>query len=259
MMAASAIGRRQRGSGGQVIVRGNVTGAIQVGDNNVQINDNHGSILFDRRPATRRRRPPGPVPRTPVPFVGRTDERAAVKAAIEAGSAVAIWGDEGAGRTALVRQAASDAPRTLQVLSISGFGEAGIRFPPDDLAQQVFDLVWDTEPGEKVNVQIAAAELADLGALVLIDDIALPPSDINRIGDILPGRPMVIATSRSPLADWLIDLPLAPLPRADAIALLRARGGIAVAARTEPILGVICELLDDWPGAIVIAGKAIAV
>ncbi len=258
-MAGGATIVSRPAEGPAIVVHGNIHGSIQLGNNNIQVNDAHGDVVINRIQSVRRERPTAPPPRAPAPFIGRSEELTRLASTIAGGSSAVLVGDPGAGRSALLRRAAANAASSLRILAIQGYGDAGPSLEPDDLAQRLFDLVWETEPRDKVTVATASAELASVTAMALIDDIDLPDGDLERVGDILPGRSMLLSSRQSSFLDWLEDVPLGALPRHDSIALLRARAALAASPDDDSSLDAICGLLGDWPGALAIAGRAMAV
>ena len=247
-----------------IVVHGNVAGSIQYGDHNIQVNDNHGTVVVERVTATRNRRPRAAAPRAPDPFVARSAELQRLAAAIGARGAITVSGASGAGRTALLRAAANLPNSTLPdgVLRLDGVDEAGTALTIGDLAQRLHDAAWDCVPTAKVSLESARTQLGAIEALGIIDDVRLPGRDMERLADLLPAGAVLIAVADAPSEGDLDDVPVGALDRSDAVALLSARAGLDPAqadGSAQAHLADACELLGDWPEALVVAGRAMAV
>ena len=247
-----------------IVVHGNVAGSIQYGDHNIQVNDNHGTVVVERVTATRNRRPRAVAPRAPDPFVARSAELQRLAVAIDARRAITVSGASGAGRTALLRAAANLPNSTLPdgVLRLDGVDEAGAALTIGDLAQRLHDAAWDCVPTAKVSLESARTQLGAIEALGIIDDVRLPGRDMERLADLLPAGAVLIAVADAPFEGDLDDVPVGALDRSDAVALLSARAGLDPAqadGSAQAHLADACELLGDWPEALVVAGRAMAV
>jgi hypothetical protein len=134
-------------------VGGNVTGDIIVGNYNLKVNTNYGTIINNapHEPLIRRRPVKPQPPRAPLDFFDRAGELAQVEQLIKQGKAVALCGSEGAGKSALLRQAANgNAARTLPdgVLLIEGQDEQDYTVLPGDVVQRLFDAFYLASTGE---------------------------------------------------------------------------------------------------------------
>lgn len=263
MVATARRGRRRTRPG--IVVHGNVAGSIQYGNHNVQVNDNHGTVVIERVTATRNRRPVAAAPRGPDPFVARSAELQRITAAIGARGAITVSGPAGAGRTALLRAAANLPGAALPdgVLRLDGVDDAGTALTIGDLAQRLHDAAWDCVPTARMSLESARTQLGAIQALAIVDDVGLPGTDVERLADLLPAGAVLIATSAAPATGDLDDVPVGALGRSDAVDLLRARAGLGpVDAPDDPggaHLAAICELLADWPEALVVSGRAMMV
>src|SRR5262245_45348900 len=227
-------------SGPRIEVTSNVPGAVQIGDHNIQINKPNGSVIVNRIEPVRRRLDAGPLPGPPDPFVGRETERQrlaeVIAKAVATGRSVGacVAGGEGAGRSSLLKRVAADAARPGGVLVALGLGE-GAPLAADDIAQQLFDLVWETEPRDKVTVEKAATELQDVDAIALVYDAALRDDDIVRLAGVLPRGVTLLSTRSVPYGADVASLPVGPLSRTAAVELLAARAGISAATEPEAL------------------------
>ena len=246
-----------------VVIRGNVGGSVVVGNDNIVVNGVNGSVFIGKIQPTRTRRPPAPTPKAPDPFVGRTAELARLADAIVKRRPVTVSGVSGAGRTALMRAAANVAGAKLPggAFRLDGVDEAGTALTIADLAQRLHDAAWETVPQAKMTLESAQVELGQIEALAIVDDVTLRGDDLERLAGLLPAGAVLIATREPPPDAEFADVAVGALDRPDAIALLVARAGLVddVAASASSELDTICGLLRDWPEALVIAGRAIAI
>jgi len=264
MVATVRRGRRRTRPG--IVVHGNVAGSIQYGDHNVQVNDNHGTVVVERVTATRNRRPIAAAPRGPDPFVARSAELQRITAAVGARRAITVSGPPGVGRTALLRAAANlpDAALPDGVLRLDGVDDAGTALTIADLAQRLHDAAWDCAPAARMSLESARTQLGAIQALAIVDDVGLPGPEIERLADLLPAGAVLIAMGAPPAVGDLDDVPVGALDRSDAVALLTAKAGLDPAQPSDAPadapagsdLAAMCELLADWPEALVVAGRA---
>jgi len=112
--ALATSGSVAAGAGG-IAVAGNVEGDIIVGNNNFKVNTNYGTIVYKQAAPQARLRDAVPQPpRAPRGFIGRGNELAQLGRMIAASDAVTVYGPDGAGKSALLRQAAAgDAARAM--------------------------------------------------------------------------------------------------------------------------------------------------
>src|SRR5258706_3150993 len=148
-----------------VMVTPNVPGDIIVGENIFKVNNNYGTIVYKQAPA--RVKPRSVVaqpPRKPRDFVGRGAELAELEKRIADNEAVLVYGPDGLGKTALLKQAANGAAaRALPhgVLLLEGIGANSQGLGLDDLSQQLFDALYESEPPLKVTTTTARSYLSN--------------------------------------------------------------------------------------------------
>lgn len=239
-----------------ITVAGNVEGSIVIGDHNFVVNTNHGTIIYQQAGSQVKLRDAAPQPpRAPRRFVGRATELAALERAITGREAAAIVGAEGLGKSALLRRAAHlDAARGLPngVLFLEGVDAAGRALGADDVLQQLFNALFESDPPLKVDLAAARTHLSNTRPLVLLDNLSLPAVFLTQLPDLFPNGALVWTSARPASAD-LTSVRLGPLPRADALELLTGGSGLEVTDDNRPGLEKVCELLGDGPLALSIA------
>src|SRR5512140_921782 len=89
-------------------VGGNVEGSIVVGDNNLVVNTNHGTIIYKQAgPQVKQRGFVPQPPRAPRGFVNRSTELQKLETWISTNEIVLLHGPDGIGKSSLIRQAAN--------------------------------------------------------------------------------------------------------------------------------------------------------
>ncbi|HLF25700.1 MAG TPA: hypothetical protein VJG32_05145 [Anaerolineae bacterium] len=246
---------------GGIAVAGNVEGNIVVGDNNFVVNTNYGTIVYKQAAPQARLRDATPQPpRAPRGFVGRSKELAELGRLIAASEAVTLYGVDGAGKSALLRQAANgEAARALPngVVLLEGVDERGEALGLEDVIQRLFDALFESDPPLKVNATTARTYLSNTRPLVVLDGLNLPATSLATLPDLLPQGALLIASPRSPSGDATQPMKVGPLQRAESIQLLAARAGLELDEATRAALDAMCALLTDVPLALVTAANAI--
>jgi hypothetical protein len=210
-------------------------------------------------------RPPVRWPRRVPPrrlrtLVGRTDTARALDAAIAERAAIVVAGLEGAGKTTLlvdVLNGATAAGNADGVILLERSPESPAE-SADDLAQRIYDAVWDTgTPRRLVDVNTAQAGLAGITPIVAVDGAELSASEREVLARVLPQSSLIFVANTAPVGTALRILPVGPMPRTEAVRLLADRAGIK-SADTSDALDHVAELLDDWPGALATIGDLVA-
>jgi hypothetical protein len=242
-----------------VTVAGNVEGDIIVGNHNFKVNTNYGTIVYQQAPPQVRMRDMAPQPpRAPRGFVDRAGEIGQLGRAIAAREAATLFGPDGAGKSALLRQvAASEAARAMPhgVVLLEGVDEAGQALGPADVVQRLFDALFESRPRLKVDATTARTYLSNTQPLVILNGIRLPAGIAAALPDLFPQGALLIESSDAPVGEATQPVRLGPLPRDDAMQLLAARANLTNADRKA--LDALCALLADMPLAIVVAANAI--
>jgi len=245
-----------------VLVQGNVEGSIYVENKHMAVHADHGAIVnyYDAPPRVKKR-DVAPQPTRPLRgFVNRTRELDQLERIITGGEMATVYGLDGMGKTALLKQAANGrAAGALPdgVLFLEGIDEAGRALGTEDVIQRLFDKSYESEPRLKVNFDVAQTYLSNLRPLVVLNGLDLPVTALVRIPDLYPRGAVLIESNFWIDDDRSASIRLESLPRAEAIQLLAAKAGSPPDDETLPVFDSICALLSDVPLAIVLVARVI--
>jgi len=235
-------------------VEGNVEGRIAAGDNHFVVNTNHGTIIYKLPVPQARLRPFAPQPpRVPGRFINRAAELAKLEDWIVSNEIVLVHAPDGMGKTALLRQAANgEAARAMPggVILLEPPGFEGQPLGADDVFQQLFDALFESDPPLKVDSATARGYLSKTRPLVVLDEVPLPPMLQRALPDLIPHGAFLLAADLPAGGDFQ-RLPLGPLPRDESARLLAERAGVA----PGETLKYICGLLEDISLAVIITGN----
>jgi GTPase SAR1 family protein len=241
-----------------ISITGNVEGNIVVGDNNFVVNNNHGTIIQQQAapPVQKKNVSPQP-PRKPRSFVGRKRELDEVDGLIASRTPVIVHGMDGIGKTSLLKQAANSESARSQpdgVIFLEGLDESGKLLEFGDLTQRLFKSLFDTQPGElKVDHASARTYLSNTQPLVLLNSISLPASDLDKLADLFPKAPILIATEGTAQPEAYESILLGPLAREDSLTLLAN----STSVDDQETLSKLAALLENVPAALITVANAI--
>ncbi len=203
-------------------------------------------------------RPVRALPRDFPDLLGREEEVLAASGALEAGRAVEFYGEEGIGKTSLLRHVVHRVTGPDGVVHHAARG-----IPVEDILQYLFDQLYRTEGSYKPTPAQLRMLLADVRVLVALDDAELSREDVQRLMDAAP-RALFLLTAREPnllgegdaihlrglreeagvvLLERHLGRPLAPGERAEAAALTTAVGG-----SPQGILQAAARIRDEGVG-----------
>ena len=238
-------------------VGGNVEGSIVVGDNNFVVNTNHGTIVHQAAlPAQRRSLSPQPPPE-PEGFVGRRRELKQVEEWIGQDKVVIVQGVDGIGKTSLIKELAnSQSAKSLPdgVVFLDALDEEGNLLEFGDLAQHIFDALFESQPHQKVDLVSARTYLSNTHPLVLLNAIALTPQNLSQLQNLFSKASILIATENPMLMRGRpTSIALGPLDREDSLALLTS----LTSGEDQATLTQIATLLENVPAALGMVGDTI--
>ncbi|MEK9161946.1 MAG: hypothetical protein AAB261_01490, partial [Chloroflexota bacterium] len=240
-----------------ITVSGNVEGSIVVGDNNFVVNTNHGTIVYKQAsPRVKLRDAMPQPPRAPRNFVNRVDELNQIEKWIQAREAITIYGEDGVGKSALIKKAAAgDAASQMPngVLLMEGVDEDGDALSFDDVVQRMFDALYESEPQLKVSTTTARTYLSNTKPLVVFDNLNFSAKQLSTLPDLFPQGAVMITSTQADEANQRLEI--RDLKRGDSIQLFALKTDATLSEGSKAIIDSICELLGDCPLAIVTAAS----
>jgi len=243
-----------------ISVTGNVEGSIVIGDNNFVVNNNYGTLVYKQAgPQVRLRAMAPKPPRAPRSFLGRSRELAQLNQRILKREPVLLQGMEGIGKSYLVKQAANSEEAQAQpdgVVFLEGVDQTGALLGWDDLQQLLFDALFESEPQLKVSYASARTYLSNTSPLILLDNLKLNESELDRLADLFPKAPILAVSSLNLDPEAFETVKLEPLELSEAVELLAAKAKIDLEEADTVHLEKICTLLNRMPVALVTVANA---
>ena len=241
-------------------VGGNIEGNIVVGDNNLVVNTNHGTIIYKQAgPQVKKREFAPQPPRAPRGFVNRTTELQKLEEWISTNEIVLLHGADGLGKSSLIRQAANSAAAKSMpggVIPLEPFAADGQMSGPNDVIQKLFDALFESDPQLKVDATTARTYLSNTRPLILLDEVPLPQQLQRTLPELFPQGAIIMAADVAGAGDFQ-RLLVGPLPRQESIGLLANRAGLEINDGNYSTLDAVCDRLGDVSLGIVITGNVI--
>ncbi len=235
-------------------VEANTDGSIAAGNMHFAVNTHYGTLIYNQSaPQARLRQAAPQPPRAPGEFLNRAAELAKIDDWIASNDIALIHAPDGMGKTALLRQAImGEAARAMLggVILLEPPGFEGQAIGADDVLQQLFDALYESNPPLKVDAVTARAYLSKTRPLVVLDEVPLPPMLQRALPDLIPNGVFLLSAD-FPVGGDFQRLHLGPLPRDESVRLLAERAGVAP---TET-LKYICGLLEDISLAVIVIGN----
>ncbi len=244
----------------KVTISGGVSGQVAVGDNILQIGSMHGGQVFviESEDQLRARPRATPVHLTPRPFPNLLDRAESVDAfteSIGAATPLEFVGQNGIGKTSLLRHVAY---RPESTTLRDGIVYLAVRqHSGDDLLQFLFDAFYESDiPLKPTEAEIRHA-LQDKQALVILDDVELDRGEVGALMDAAPACSFILATQRRHMWGEGRSVTLRGIPLEDTFTLLENELGRPLTAVERSVVPDLHNALDGHPlGLIQIAAMA---
>jgi len=202
---------------------------------------------------TRRPSPQSRPPRDPVELLGREAELELVDAMLRSASAVVLHGASGVGKTVLLKHVAANIRDSWpDGVLYANVGAQQL----EDVLQWLFTVFWDT--GEVVYApgSLGVGEyLADVQALVVLDDIDLDSADVERLLGGARGSGFVLGAAQPRSAGT--QCRLGGLDTAAAARLFARVLGRAVSEVQRPDVDAFVARVEGLPGFVVTGAQLV--
>jgi hypothetical protein len=244
----------------QANIDGNVSGQIAIGSYILQVGDVNGGVVNIAPPAAQAGFEPRtrPISLRPRPFPGlldRTQETEIIKAAIAAAKPITVFGENGIGKTSLLRQ-------ITHLTELKEFAD-GVFYlllhneEIEDLLQTIFDAFLVSSNAQKPTDGQLRNDLKEIHALIILDDISLKREDVSILLDAMPQSLFILASLERSLWGEGQAVPLDGLPEAEALQLFERELGRALTDDERPAAIQICTVLLFHPLRILQAASMI--
>lgn len=229
-----------------------VGGQIAVGSHNVQINADHGAIVYAMAPGEAPGVRPRPLPVRLQPrdfpqLLGRERELAEVMEQLAAGCSVGLVAAPGGGKTSLLRRLSHLEAQTLEH-GVVFLRAAGL--PRADVERFLFDAFYESDAPLQPTGPEVRRRLADRRALVVLDDLDQERDDVCELLDCAPGCRFLIASRERVLWGEERVLELDGLDEGAAVALLERDLGRALRDDERARAADVCRRLGGRPLSI---------
>jgi len=231
-------------------IQGNITGQVAIGQNIVQIGDVHGGFVYvaegGKTPTPRARAVPVVLrPRPATGMLDRQEEIATVVAALQGQQSTDLYGEEGGGKTTLLRRLAYEVSGEIFPDGIICLSAR--RHPAADLLQEFFHAFYEWDiPVKPTETQLRHA-LGGKRALILLDDVELAREEVDELLDIAPGCIFLLCSLERRLWGEGRALIVHGLPTDAAVELVQREMGRPLTATERPIVRQLSELVHGNP------------
>ena len=227
---------------------------------NVTVNGERGTRIDPGTQPKIIRLPPEPPPPAKRRFYDREVPLSDLQRELQPRHGVWLTGQYGCGLTALLHQAANTtvaqafADGVLCIDGNRGLSEV------EDIVQQIYNQCYKDDSGAFIHLNATAAqvELGNLNALFVLDQLQLDDDELAALSNKLATRGAVLVAAQGSAPDTLLDLPLAGLPRSDAIKLVADEARIDT---TQPgiaaLLDRVCVAVSDLPLPLLLIARLV--
>lgn len=243
-----------------IAVAGDVSGQIIAGNYNVQIQNSNGVVVNVSSPSgkpyyARRATPIDLRPRGFPSLLDRQAEFTTIKTALQKSTPISIFGEEGIGKTSLVRQLA-------QVTGDESFpdGVVYLEAPEkglEDLLQSLFDAFCESQPEFKPPETEIRIALSGLKALIFLDHSNLGRDEVLSLLNVLRSSVFVFSSIERSLWGEGQPVLLRGLPEQEAVMLFQQEVGRLLSEEEQSAVSQICILLQGHPLHILQAASLI--
>jgi len=191
-----------------------------------------------------------PVRLLPRPFPGLLDRDAELAAAIEgvgSGAPVQLYGESGSGRTSLLRELPQRLPSAPDEGAVYLPNAAR---PVEDVMQFLFEALFLSDAAVKPTEAQLRTYLRDARVLFELDDMDVPPQQVEALLNSLPSTSIVLASNDRSVPSDARAVLLRGLPEGAGVELFQRALGRAIAEEEHADVAAICRAVEGRPLAI---------
>jgi len=232
-------------------LEGETLGQVIVGNNNIQILADHGgkvSVVVSGERTTPHSRSV-PVCILPRRFSGLLDRQSEIDSAIstlQSGLPVEFYGEEGSGKTSLLRNIAHHPDANSLRDGIVCVSAAGLA--AEDLSQELLCVFFDLDDNSfKPTVMQFCHLMQDKKALILLDDVELTREELERLMMALPNCTFVATSRERHLWGEGRSMAVSGLPAREALELFERELGRSLADDERASAETLCADLSCNP------------
>lgn len=231
-------------------IKGNVSGQVAIGNYILQVGDINGGVVNIAPPAAkasfdRRTRPVKLQPRAFPSLLDRTSETETIKNAIISSMPVSLFAESGMGKTSLLRQAAHLPEIEKFADGVVYLGARSVEV--NDLLQSIYDIFFVSSDGQKPTEGQLRADLKDLHALLILDDLTLNREDSAFLLDVMPNSVFILSSTERSIWGEGQSIDLDGLPEEYSLQLFERELGRLLNVEERPIATKICRILLFHP------------
>ncbi len=174
----------------------------------------------------------------------RQPEWNTIRRTIRAGGALQLFGEDGAGKTVLLRKAAADSTN-LSLRDGVVFLPA-YAMPCSDVLQSIFEAFHEDAPAFQPSPVRLHDALQAVRALVIADDFDASGQELQQVRDTLPAS-VLLTASEAAIAGRGESIEIGPLPEDECVLLFGQWFGQPVDTERQRAVPELCRRLDGHP------------
>jgi hypothetical protein len=244
----------------EACLHGAIAGQIATGRHVLQIGEPCGVLVGEAaraEPAHVRARPT-PIllrPRMIRCLFGRETELAEILRALDTGVPIELTGEPGIGKTAILRHLAHHPLATSfddGIVYVSARQQSSA-----DLRQLLFEAFYESDEIRKPTETETRRGLQGKRALILLDDVRLPPDELDQVLDVAPHSAFVVAARERCSVREVRGVALKGLAAEDGVTLLEHEIERPIDASERSAAATLCAVLEGHPFRILQAASIV--